>query len=80
MFIPVGSRNSWEIFVVTPAMFSSIGQGPGEPIDFGDDKGHRPHGQPPRLSLGPGRLLFRRSAIVEIDRASGDTQPISELR
>ena len=46
-----------EIFVVTPAMFSSIGQGPGEPIDFDDDKGHRPHGQPPRLSLGPG-LFF----------------------
>jgi hypothetical protein len=58
MVIPVGSQNSWEIFVVSSAMFSSSGQEPGQPIAFGDDKGHRRLEQPPRLSLGPGRFFF----------------------
>lgn len=71
MVIPVGSRNSWEIFVVTSAMFASIGQGLGEPIGFGVDKARLRLGQPPRLSLGPGRFFSCRSAIVEIDRALG---------
>jgi hypothetical protein len=30
-----------KVFVVTSALSSSIGQGPGEPIWFGDDKGLR---------------------------------------
>ena len=58
MVIPVGSQNSWEIFVVSSAMFSSSGQEPGQPIAFGDDKGRRRLEQPPRLSLGPGRFFF----------------------
>jgi hypothetical protein len=56
--IPVGSQNSWEIFVVSSATFSSSGQEPGQPIAFGDDKGRRRLEQPPRLSLGPGRFFF----------------------
>ena len=39
MVIPVGSRNSRGTLVMSSMMFSSFGEGPGEPMEFGDDQG-----------------------------------------